>query len=607
MRLEVESDRLGHSDPRWAESWRRRLELENAHKEEWTAFLGPLAGRAYVSFRGGLPYSISADETTDDEVPYLVGAPEVLSLAVGEGVSDAGLRWLRRLPHLQALTLQGSAITDDGVRTLARLRRLRSLDLYETSVTDAGLGLLRDHPRLLHLDCDTGSDDLLRAFRQRRMERFRRLRPARRRRDAVTFVRLKQTNGPLTRQGGLVRDANFRQGRTTDEDLEYLTALPELESLDLYETDVTDRGLLHLAGLKSLRSLDLGRCDIRSLDALAGMTALDTLDLGYLSGGGWESPLTDAGTRALATLTGLRVLRLSAANITDVTLRRLRGLRGLRVLDLNNVLRITDNGMAALAGLTALERLHASFGRAITDEGLRHIGRLTKLVVLNLRSQPVSNAGLAYLRGLEDLECLELDDTQVTAGGARYLLTFLPRGSITAAGQIFKHTDPEPRFVRQQVYDVASLETPQRWGPIRWQDVMTRGALDQNGSLWEDGYEHRGGWTTSAGPGMMRLWRRKVPAGATAADVLRDLNRSQTVEEGPAPQVVPLSGVDVASGRRRGAHSTYLAFAWVRQGVAYVVQCEAPHQRFDTLAPLFLHAAASFRFQDQTALTGRGR
>jgi hypothetical protein len=63
----------------------------------------------------------------------------------------------------------------------------------------------------------------------------------------------------------------------TDAGLKYLAGLKQLQTLNLYGTEVTDAGLKELAGLKQLRELDLfltkvtakGKADLKK--ALPGL------------------------------------------------------------------------------------------------------------------------------------------------------------------------------------------------------------------------------------------------------------------------------------------------------------------------------------------------
>jgi hypothetical protein len=100
-------------------------------------------------------------------------------------------------------------------------------------------------------------------------------------------------------------------------------------AVDLTCTDCTNADLERLSGLTRLRTLNLGgtRITDAGLADLKGQTGLEEL---YLL----ATPLTDAGLDHLRGLTGLRILDLSATRVTDRGLEHLKGLTGLRTLNL---------------------------------------------------------------------------------------------------------------------------------------------------------------------------------------------------------------------------------------------------------------------------------
>jgi uncharacterized membrane protein len=87
--------------------------------------------------------------------------------------------------------------------------------------------------------------------------------------------------------------------------------------------------------------------------------------------------------------------------------------------------KITDAGLAYVAGMDNLERLHLE-NTGITDEGLSHLGRLSKLEYLNLYGTKVTDAGLAKLANNKALKKLFVWQTAVTPAGAKKLEEALP-------------------------------------------------------------------------------------------------------------------------------------------------------------------------------------
>ena len=82
---------------------------------------------------------------------------------------------------------------------------------------------------------------------------------------------------------------------------------------------------------------------------------------------------------------------------------------------------VTDAGLVHLKGLSNLQSLDLG-NTKVTDAGLSHIESLTKLKYLGLYDCQVTDAGLEHLKGLTSLEALNLSyDTKVTGKGLAHL------------------------------------------------------------------------------------------------------------------------------------------------------------------------------------------
>ena len=68
---------------------------------------------------------------------------------------------------------------------------------------------------------------------------------------------------------------------------------------------------------------------------------------------------------------------------------------------------VTDAKLVLLKGLTELQVLDLS-GTQVTDAGLEHLKGLTSLQTLNLKRTKVTDAGLVHLKGLTKLQRLWL-------------------------------------------------------------------------------------------------------------------------------------------------------------------------------------------------------
>ena len=85
----------------------------------------------------------------DDDLEVVAGLAHAEHLDLTDcRVTDAGLRYLRRMPRLKTLMLRRTGVTDAGLGELAGLRDLRALYLGGTNVSDAGVASLLAIPRL---------------------------------------------------------------------------------------------------------------------------------------------------------------------------------------------------------------------------------------------------------------------------------------------------------------------------------------------------------------------------------------------------------------------------------------------------------------------------
>jgi hypothetical protein len=122
---------------------------------------------------------------------------------------------------------------------------------------------------------------------------------------------------------------------------ERLPGRPIVE-VDLGGTGVKDADLQHLKGFKSLQTLIL-----------------------------YNNQLTDAGLKDLKEFKGLRDLRVGGNQITDAGLKDLKEFKGLVWLGLGDTL-ITDAGLKDLKGLKNLETLNL-VNTEVTEAGLKDL------------------------------------------------------------------------------------------------------------------------------------------------------------------------------------------------------------------------------------------
>jgi hypothetical protein len=93
---------------------------------------------------------LPGNKVTDADLKLLKAFPQlqVLKLDAASKITDAGLKEVASLKHLQDLGLGSTQVTDAGLKHLAGLKQLKALNLNFTKVTDAGLEDLASLGRL---------------------------------------------------------------------------------------------------------------------------------------------------------------------------------------------------------------------------------------------------------------------------------------------------------------------------------------------------------------------------------------------------------------------------------------------------------------------------
>lgn len=285
-------------------------------------------------------------------------------------------------------------------------------------------------------------------------------------RTAVEIAQLPTHHTAIRAYGSEIRDPELQQ---------LCERLPNLEMLELYDTNVTDDGLSPLKSMASLRSLGVPLCarlTDRALDLIAGLKELEELDVtgfvGQTASIGGELPedyvdpfskFTSRGLTRLAQLPRLRRLELFGTRADDAALKRIleRGSTELtslglghtavtnatlgilaardrvRELDIVSANALTENrSLEIVAGIESLRTLAIGgngFGHAdYTSAGIYHLSKL-RLRSLRVNSSSLMGRGngwgmVARIVTLEELEvrdCKNFGDDDVA------ILAQLPR------------------------------------------------------------------------------------------------------------------------------------------------------------------------------------
>ncbi|HVX15103.1 MAG TPA: hypothetical protein VHC22_28180 [Pirellulales bacterium] len=209
------------------------------------------------------------------------------------------------------------------------------------------------------------------------------------------------------------------QGGMSARDLANITALTQLEQLNLCNSPLVDTDLGHFSGLRQLRHIALVRTGVTGtgLQHLGSQPNLYDLCL-------CQSPIDDVGLRTVSRFKNLVSLNLSQTRISDAGLAHLAGLEQLSDLYLDGTT-ITGQGFVHLRSLRNLEQisLDASW---VGNDGMAHLQQLPRLLSLKLSNTNIDDAGLEPLCGMPGLRMLNLDGTDVTEDGLQRLRQQLP-------------------------------------------------------------------------------------------------------------------------------------------------------------------------------------
>ncbi|MBC1737907.1 LapB repeat-containing protein [Listeria seeligeri] len=178
--------------------------------------------------------------------------------------------------------------------------------------------------------------------------------------------------------------------------LEYMENLTEIDFTYCSVTDLTP-----LTNLTKLTYVDFdGNNNIVNLEPLAGLTNLETLNLGAFEG----NSVVDISP--LANLTNLKALDLEGNNIVDVS--PLSGLTNLESLDIYN------NEISDISALSSLTNLNSLFIGANTISDLTPLTSMQNLTILESRGNGLVNKDLEIINSLSSLNTLRMQDNDIT-------------------------------------------------------------------------------------------------------------------------------------------------------------------------------------------------
>lgn len=246
-------------------------------------------------------------------------APMVLNLP-GTQISDAGLKQFESLEVFGLNVELCSRMTDAGLENIRRIQPLRELVLSGTGVTHVGLRHLASHTGLLALDlelCDGVTDEACEPLGNMKQLRSLVLKKS-------GFEQFRISDVGLQRLQNLseLEVLNLYGNSVTDDGLASLQPLTKLREINLSLLPITDTGLKHLRGLSGIENLELlysegfagPKLTNDMVDALKPLHNLNSLNL-------TGAKIADIGLKRLHSLTKLKKLRLVRTRVSDEGLR----------------------------------------------------------------------------------------------------------------------------------------------------------------------------------------------------------------------------------------------------------------------------------------------
>lgn len=274
----------------------------------------------------------------------LLGTAVLAGAELPSWISSAGGA-LTRNPtgRVIGVDLHASWVTDSDMTALARMPDLTQLDLSLTRISDRGLQQLKSLANLADVN--------------------------------LYYAELITDQGlSVVKSWTHLRRVSLRGTKATDSTLQFLSAIPSLESLDVGFAQVTDIGLNNLSTLFNLKELAIGGNKLTDNGLLAlrqmpGLTSLDLSGSQRTDSGLWSISITESGLDTVSTLVELRHLRLNGTAISSRGLEKLKALGKLERLDLQACSRITDDAVPVLSAMRSL-RLVDVTDTQMTDAGL---------------------------------------------------------------------------------------------------------------------------------------------------------------------------------------------------------------------------------------------
>ncbi|HEX4131867.1 MAG TPA: SUMF1/EgtB/PvdO family nonheme iron enzyme [Pirellulales bacterium] len=384
-----------------------------------------VTGEGFAKFRGNniLTLAVEGCPITSAGWDCIVALGQIDHLYAGNcRLDDRAVALLAKHTELTVLALAPNPITDAALASLKPLAKLERLYLDRAKITDAGLAQLRGMSRLETLsvkECASITDTGLAAL------------------EPLGSLTLLKLQGTKVTAAGVAKLQKVLPKCKIEWD--GAAALPEIKSpRQLAEWVIGLGGQIDIGGITFKDVAKLPRDIPATASLVVKFTDLKTIgdaQLAHLASGpvltGLQFTSTSITGEGFAGFRGKDFDGVSFNNcpITPAGWDRAMALGRIEKLGVAYC-RLDDRAVALLATHKELTTLNLA-GNPMTDAGLAHLGGLERLHSLVIpENSRITDAGLATLESLNSLAHLVVTKTKVTAAGVAKLQKVLPQCKI---------------------------------------------------------------------------------------------------------------------------------------------------------------------------------
>ena len=201
--------------------------------------------------------------------------------------------------------------------------------------------------------------------------------------------RTKQLGGTIRKnQAGRIIGIVIENNELTVEDMQAIAKLSDLETIRITGPSVTDDYVKAISNLTKLKSVDIENSNItdESLEILKALPQIETLALRR------NLAFTDKAIQLFAEFPNLKTLKILYNGFSSTALMGLGKLESVCVLDLRAL--------------------------PVGDDTLLFVAKLNNLEEIRIKSDSVTNFGIAQLKKCKALKIIELQDASIESGCA---------------------------------------------------------------------------------------------------------------------------------------------------------------------------------------------